>query len=429
MATILYSPKYKAMYIHLPKCGGVFTKQILYLYGFKPIISTRYDHDLWNDNLNQKKLEDVASPVFLKKLIVEIRNKGILRYYFDTLLDGYAKDKQMFDYNEEDTYKYSINVDLLKEIQENWDNIYKFCCKRNPYERVASAYTYCKGYGMICCSHNNFTFSIQNKQYMSDNEYFHFISCHDHLLLPDNTLCKIDKFLDFKYLNRDLIEVLRSLGIETLHDKHIHALKENTLGNANFKKTNIVDLYNNDNLRLINEEIRNDLKLFDINVCSNLEELKALNDKFTMNEEEYILMNKQLLKEFISDTDELSNVELDNGLVIDVTNNSDTIERITENDMLKKYPKTAGELRSELQQETIERIKEDYAIKNKKHAIFVQRCKGKTPEEIEVIKTEMGIKMIYKTFKLPANCLGIKCPDGTILKFKTDNISQNLSII
>ena len=63
-----------------------------------------------------------------KKLILEIRNKGILRYYFDTLLDGYAKDKHVFDYNKDDNQKYCVNEDLLKEIHNNWDNIYKFCC-------------------------------------------------------------------------------------------------------------------------------------------------------------------------------------------------------------------------------------------------------------------------------------------------------------
>lgn len=424
---MLYSPQYKALYIHLPKCGGVFTKQMLYLYGFKPIISTRYDHDLWNNNRNQKKLEDVTSPVVLKKLILEIRNKGILRYYFDTLLHGYAKDKHVFDYSDEDKQKYCINEDLLKEIHENWDNIYKFCCKRNPYERVASAYTYCKGYGMSCSSHNNFTFTMQNKQYMGDNEFFHFISCHDHLLLPDNTLCKIDKFLDFKHLNRDLIEVLSSLGVKTLHEKHISALKENTLGNANIKKTNVLNLYNDDNLLIINEEISNDLKLFDINFCTNIEELKALNDKCTMNEEEYILMNKQLLQEFTSDINDLANVELDNGLVIDVTNNSDTIARITESDMLKKYPKTPCEIKEELQRETLERIKEDYAKKNKKYEIFAQKCKGKTPEEIELIKQEMGINMVSQKIKIPANCLGIRCPDGRVIKFNKTNTSIKLA--
>lgn len=425
MAAILYNSEFKALYIHIPKCGGVYTKETLYLYNFKCIIISRPDHDLWNNNLNHTKYDELETTLTKKKSILEIRTKGVLRYYLEKLLEGEHIGKYIYENSENN--KACSNLPLLKEIIDNWDNIFKFCAKRNPYEKMVSAYKYCRSLSMTVSGNYNFGEIFTKQQLMSDNEFFHFISCYDHLLLPDNFtpdnfLCKIDKFLDFRYLNTEIIGVLKHFGIDKLHSSHINNLRNNTIGNSNTGKTNFLPYYNEEILETVNELIKNDLILFNIEPCHSLEELKKMSQQNQISDSEFILINKNLLDELGMDDVDLENIELDNGLIISAVTSSSQVNRVCEVDFIKK-PDTSDDIKARVHA-AVNEMCAKIELQNVKNKLFIDNCKGKTIEEMKVIQQNMGITMKTQTFKLAYTKENAKMIEKMTNKMKSSSVTS-----
>jgi hypothetical protein len=66
----------KAIYIHIPKNGGLYIEDILTkYYGFRTLYFTRNDHEEFTDSLNN------FDPNKLLNGFIHIRKKGILRYF------------------------------------------------------------------------------------------------------------------------------------------------------------------------------------------------------------------------------------------------------------------------------------------------------------------------------------------------------------
>jgi hypothetical protein len=69
----------KAIYIHLPKVGGLYIENILMsFYNFKQIRFGRQDHDDFNENKNMTKFSDIKVK---EESILQLRNKGLTMYF------------------------------------------------------------------------------------------------------------------------------------------------------------------------------------------------------------------------------------------------------------------------------------------------------------------------------------------------------------
>lgn len=431
MSAILYNSEFKAMYIHIPKCGGVYTKELLFLYNFKSVLVSRPDHDLWNNNLNHVKYSELESDLLRKKSILEIRTKGVLRYYLEKLLEGEYIGKYIYENSENN--KACANLPLLKEIIDNWDSIFKFCAKRNPYEKMVSAYKYCKSLKMSVSANYNFEEIFTKEPLMSDNEFFHFISCYDHLLLPDNFLpdncvCKIDKFLDFRNLNTEIIGVLKHFGINKFHSSHIDNLRKNTIGNSNTGRTDFLPYYNEAVLKIVNEKIKNDLILFNIEPCHSLEELAIMSEQNQNSDSEFVQINKNLLVELGIDDTDLGNIELDNGLIISAITSSSKVNRVSEGEFVNKNEPNVNY--KALLRAAISEMRTKMEIKNIKYKLFFDNCKGKNMEEMKVIQQNMGITMNTQKFKFAYTEENAKMLEKMANRMKSSGVTtiNNLNI-
>lgn len=268
----------KAIYIHLPKVGGLYIENILIsFYNFKQIRFGRLDHDDFNENKNITKFSEINAK---EESILQLRDKGLTRY-FDSAESPITK--------------------------EEWDTYYKFTFVRNPYDRMVSAFKYLN---KIKKHQNNFKDFLFENAHLSDYGYFHtFISQYDHLI-DNNSNININYIGKFENLNEDFVKVLRIIGISEI--KHTKYLEDNIIinsssqGKMHYDKTNktdkidkifYTDYYDEECLQQINNYFEKDFKQFNFKMCKNKEELMEDSKKYIITNEQFVEKNQKILQD------------------------------------------------------------------------------------------------------------------------------------
>jgi len=232
--------KLKAIYIHNPKCGGVYTRTILQdFYEFE--LLTNQFHCKYADffeNRNDIKLfEDTDDHT--------IRKYGNLRYYLN---------------------HQNVNRQIFKDY-------FIFTFVRDPYAKLFSAYSYLNnslvssGLKKIRESYENkdyfsdFNTFIQNKEKVNNISYFHaFITQEDQLIDWNNQL-KINYIGSLENLDNDLINILILLGVSKI--KHLQMIFQNIrLNKTKNDSLYLPDVYDEKSFQFVNEYFAKDFELF-----------------------------------------------------------------------------------------------------------------------------------------------------------------------
>lgn len=246
----------KAIYIHIPKNGGVFIEHIL-----KKYYDFEFDYCIKRNNYGFNSSSETPS--------IDFQNFGVLRYYINS------------EYINE---KYNMNI-------EKWKSYYKFTFVRNPYTRIISAYEYTKE-KFNKFNNNNDSFPsfedfFKNQKHGFNSEiyinrsrllyyyhYYHsFITQTDHLTNNNNEL-DINFIGNFENINSELIEILKNLGVKNYH-KHVNEINSNLILNSSNKINN--KYFTQSLLDYFNSFFHNDFINFNFEKITSISEINNLN--------------------------------------------------------------------------------------------------------------------------------------------------------
>ena len=250
----------KAIYIHIPKNGGLYISEILEkFYNFNTYYFTAENHidylDLDYQNLNKN------NQIHNYKGFLNIRKKGILRYYKNS-----KKFNKLADMND-----------------DKWNSYFKFTFTRNPFTKCISAYNYLKKYNKNILTLNEV---LQNTLSLSNYEYFHLIIPQYEQLINNENNIDFNFIGHFDNLNEDLIIALSKIGI--LNIKHRYYLENNIVINSNSVQDNLE--INEETIKLINEIFKDDFDKFKYNYV-NINDYKQI----LIDEKNIIKKNKKVL--------------------------------------------------------------------------------------------------------------------------------------
>lgn len=274
----------KAIYIHVPKNGGLYVQNILEkYYGFKTLYFTRQDHHLFDKydktDFNKKNYKNIVNG------FINIKKFGVLTYY-----------------------KTSVEHDKLMDMShKKWNDYYKFTFLRNPYTKIVSAYKY-----LVENSFIPFEEFIDNKDLYNNYVYTHaFISQFEHIMNEEKKI-NLDYVGKFENLNNDLVEVLFKIGFDKI--KHANIIKKNIKINKG-GDSNYHELYDQNILNKINIIFNLDFKNFFYDQINDINDFHSyfisLTDDFQKN--------NQLLYQKLQNEDKIyqqNNIEisLDNNI-------------------------------------------------------------------------------------------------------------------
>jgi len=251
---ILVNHDLKAIYIHIPKCGGTNMKEILiknynfYAFERNPQVR-RPDHvkNFCTDaRLDNKKL-----------FITSIRKKGVLRYLID--------------------HDYINEVCGLDE--EKWNTYFKFTFVRDPYKKLISAFFYLKAahysfdhksYEEDCFSKLSSFFEYTNL--MNNVGYFHSVITQNDHLLDNNGKIHINYIGNLNTFDADFCSILNILGITEF--KHVVNQRPNKLVNKSnmYEWAKFHENYTTSDLELTNKMFADDFSVFQFNKIENFDD-------------------------------------------------------------------------------------------------------------------------------------------------------------
>lgn len=278
---VLINHELKAIYVHVPKTGGLYVKYILKkYYGFDQTVNaalfSEKHQQFVHNNIND------TDPKYLS--VTNITIGGVLRYFMSSPMFNNAN-----------------NMDETK-----WKTYKKFAIIRCPYDRIVSAY--CQ-----CTDNVNKKLTIEPKpQYDNlkdflirykqremcisphDNySYMHsIIPQYDHLIDINNEM-NIDYIGKFDSLNEDLCDILIKLGVKDI--LHSNEITINYKENKSTARKNYINYYDETTLELVNQICETDFANFNqYTIKQNIDELKE-NDCY-VDDTKLRLNNKKALK-------------------------------------------------------------------------------------------------------------------------------------
>jgi hypothetical protein len=267
--------KLKAVYIHLPKCGGSYVEKILENY---------YEFIL--DNILKEDSDYVMDTYLLP-----VKSRGALRFYINS---SYIQQK------------YDMSND-------KWNQYYKFTFVRNPYTKTISAYLFFKAHYNIVIEEgatfpsfieflNIIRNGVNDKFYKNHNflyyfHYYHFLITQYEHVIDNNGNININFIGKFENLNKELIEVLNNLKLK-IELKHIDEIKNNSKVNHTRKFKNIDYYFDQEALIFINSHFEKDFVFFGYKRYFTIDELAS--NINLLNEETSFKTNNVLLLEKIN---------------------------------------------------------------------------------------------------------------------------------
>jgi hypothetical protein len=237
----------KALYFHIPKCGGTNIKRLLTnKYGFICI------PDIYNKKRRPDHQREFAGNDYNLDLpnlsVTSIRKKGVLRYFID---------------NKETN-------ELLGLDDEKWSSYFKFTFIRDPYKKFLSAFKYLKLNHNTVPTHceqycyANLRAFFDFRTMINNYGYFHsYITQNDHLMdtklqVNMNFLGNIDNY------DSDMAAIFKIIGIDSsLPVNNIDENGEPFIHNLNidYKKETFYEAYNQETLDLVTEAVSIDFDL------------------------------------------------------------------------------------------------------------------------------------------------------------------------
>lgn len=319
----------KAIFIHIPKCGGLFIEKILEKkYNF---VTHYFTHENNKEFMGDEVIDNDNNVSNKVKGFLRIKKNGVLKYYMSS----------------------EIHNKLSGMTAEKWKTYTKFTFIRNPYDRFISGWKYLLD--NKCTKYSDIFDFVLNKDNIDNYCYFHtFVSQYENLLNMDNVI-DINYFGRFENLNEDLCDILLKIGVKQLNHREIifNNFKLNKSSHENYSTYYNVQLLNE-----INNLLDDDFKYFNqFNKVNNIKELKEESKKYYISNDDFNRNNIILLKKLdidgkinknetennetkiietkmsetkMSETKNnkkidinfnIQNIQLDNGLVLDI--NSD----------------------------------------------------------------------------------------------------------
>jgi len=251
---ILVNHELKAIYIHIPKCGGSNIKDIL----LKNYNFIGFEKDPQLRRPDHVKNFCTTAVLDNKNLgITSIRKKGVLRYVID--------------------HDYANQVLGLND--EKWKTYFKFTFIRDPYKKLVSAFFYLKAayqsfenkdFERDCFAKlENFYFY---NQYMNNNGYFHsIITQNDHLLNNSNKI-EMNYIGNLNTFDADFCAILNILGITEFN--HVINQPEDTIINRcnMYIKDEFYKNYTETVLETANKMFADDFAVFQFNKIENFDD-------------------------------------------------------------------------------------------------------------------------------------------------------------
>jgi len=232
---ISVSNKYKAVFFHIPKTGGIYTEFIL---------SEHYDFDMPSVSCRG----ECNKPI-------EVNNMP-------------------------------INSDLITNLERDfpeWKSYYKFTFIRNPYDRAISSYEYIMqkyndsripkaikeenvDFKSFYCNYKKYNLSSFINNHAFSSQYATLVNI------------KMDYYANFKNLNEEINIILQKIGVED-YNKHSYLLEENIKLNSTIKK-DITSYYDNETLKIVNELFKEDFIHLGFEQMTTVDELNAFLVKY-----------------------------------------------------------------------------------------------------------------------------------------------------
>ena len=259
-----------AVFIHIPKCGGLFVEKILEdFYDFKTLYFTHENHDEFIDINNPKHVfEDDEDG---NKGFLHLTKQGLLRYYMSSKV-----------------HSEKLNMDV-----EKWNQYTKFTIVRNPYDKIVSAW---KFINKLYKQNTTFEEFIKSKDTCNAYTYFHgFVPQYEQLLNINKDL-KLDFIGKFENLNHDLSQILLKLNDKI---KHGRAIKNNRKKNSSGDSINYIGYYTDNLIQIVNSLFEIDFIKFGFKKCNNMDELIEDSALYFVSDENFKEKNKVLLDSLI----------------------------------------------------------------------------------------------------------------------------------